>query len=132
MNKDKYGKIAVKLFGQRAKDLIENPDRLKVVLKQAEAKLMGKDHVFKSSFEDIKTSMRMLKRYFKNDYTEVNKATVLYLVLAIVYFVAPLDLVPDFIPISGLIDDYSVIIWVLTKVKSEIEHFKRWESRNPS
>ena len=45
----------------------------------------------------------------------------------IIYFVNPLDLVPDIIPLSGLTDDFAVLVWVYNTVSNEIEKFLVWE-----
>ena len=53
---------------------------------------------------------RFLKiwRVFKSGATPL-WAKILFGVLALVYFISPLDLVPDFLPIAGQIDDLIVI-----------------------
>ena len=49
------------------------------------------------------------------------------LVAGLVYFVMPLDILPDFIPVTGFLDDITVIIWIFNNFKSEIDAFEAWE-----
>ena len=34
---------------------------------------------------------------------------------------SPIDLIPDFIPVSGLLDDLTVVLWVYQTLKDEID-----------
>ena len=70
---------------------------------------------------------RLVKAYALGHYREVPWKTLLLIVAAIVYFVNPLDLVPDLIPLTGLTDDFAVLLWVYNAVSNEIEKFLDWE-----
>ena len=52
---------------------------------------------------------------------------------AILYFLMPLDSIPDFILGLGYLDDVTVITFVLSQIQTEIEKYKIWRQRqNPS
>ena len=70
---------------------------------------------------------RLIKAYALGEYREVPWKTILLIVAAVVYFVNPLDLVPDIIPLTGLTDDFAVLVWVYNSVSNEIEKFLAWE-----
>jgi uncharacterized membrane protein YkvA (DUF1232 family) len=70
---------------------------------------------------------RLIKAYALGHYREVPWKTMLLVVAAIIYFVNPLDLVPDIVPLTGLTDDFAVLIWVYNSVSNEIEKFLNWE-----
>src|SRR5688500_6175382 len=70
---------------------------------------------------------RLLKAYALGDYREIPWKTLLLIVAAVIYFVNPLDLVPDLIPLTGLTDDFAVLLWVYNSVSNEIERFIEWE-----
>src|SRR5690606_6959912 len=40
----------------------------------------------------------------------------------------PIDFVPDFIPVVGLLDDISLLAWFMTSIKEEIDKFADWEA----
>ena len=54
-------------------------------------------------------------------------ATVLAAIAALIYLVEPFDLIPDSVPVFGLLDDVAVIAFVARKNLSEISRFRRWE-----
>jgi uncharacterized membrane protein YkvA (DUF1232 family) len=53
--------------------------------------------------------------------------SILMVIAAVIYFVSPLDLIPDSIPVLGLIDDTSVIVSVARANLTLISNFRKWE-----
>jgi uncharacterized membrane protein YkvA (DUF1232 family) len=49
------------------------------------------------------------------------------IVASIVYFVMPVDLLPDFILGIGFLDDAGLIAWTVKTISSDIEKFIEWE-----
>lgn len=70
---------------------------------------------------------RLIKAYALGQYRDVPWRTILLIVAAVIYFVNPLDLIPDIIPLTGLTDDFAVLLWVYNSVSNEIEKFLAWE-----
>jgi len=70
---------------------------------------------------------RLVKAYVVGEYREVPWKSMLILVAAILYFVNPLDLIPDVIPVSGFADDFAVLVWVYNAMRMEIDKFLAWE-----
>jgi uncharacterized membrane protein YkvA (DUF1232 family) len=119
-------------FVKVAEDLMENPQGLKFSLEKAKEKL-NKESVRDSLgnyVEDLKTLMRLLKSWVSRKYTGVSTQTIVYTIVAIVYFVNPTDFVPDFIFGLGFMDDIAVISWVLDKIKVDLKSFKDWEKES--
>lgn len=44
-----------------------------------------------------------------------------------IYFVEPFDLIPNGVPVFGLLDDVSVITFVVRWNLKEISKFRNWE-----
>lgn len=70
---------------------------------------------------------RIVKAYAMGQYREIPWKTFLIIVAAIIYFVNPIDLLPDLIPVAGLTDDFGILVWVYNSVSSEIDKFLLWE-----
>jgi uncharacterized membrane protein YkvA (DUF1232 family) len=47
--------------------------------------------------------------------------------VAVIYFVSPIDFIPDFIPVAGFIDDALVVSLALNQVKADLDAFMAWE-----
>jgi uncharacterized membrane protein YkvA (DUF1232 family) len=70
---------------------------------------------------------RLSRAYALGYYREVKLKSMILIVAAILYFVNPMDLIPDIIPITGLTDDFAVLLWVYGSIREEIEKFLEWE-----
>lgn len=70
---------------------------------------------------------RLVKAYATGQYRDIPWKTVVLIVAAILYFISPIDLLPDFIPITGLTDDFGILLWVYSSLSTEIEKFLEWE-----
>ena len=119
-------------FVKVAEDLMKNPQGLKFSLEKAKEKL-NKESVRDSLgnyVDDLKTLMRLLRSWVSRKYTGVETQTIVYTILAIVYFVTPTDFVPDFIFGLGFMDDIAVISWVLDKIKIDLKLFEDWEKES--
>ena len=111
-----------RLFGV-AKSISQNKERLKTVIdKSAE-----KSEKHKSVFSKIGVLIRMLKAYVNGSYREIPWSVLVKIVFALLYFLLITDLVPDFIPGVGMVDDITVVLWVLKGMKAEIEKFETFE-----
>ena len=50
-----------------------------------------------------------------------------WMALALVYLVSPLDLIPDFLMILGLVDDLFIVGWLLTRGDRAMSDYRRWK-----
>jgi len=82
----------------------------------------------KSAKSDLSTLLSLIKAWARGDYRGVPKTTLLLSAGAVIYFVNPMDAIPDIFPATGFLDDATVIGVVITSVKKDIESFKLWES----
>jgi uncharacterized membrane protein YkvA (DUF1232 family) len=85
-------------------------------------------------YADIASRLNVLTRLTKawrnKEYTEVSYVTVFLSVAILLYFVSPIDLVPDFIPMIGGLDDVLLLGFLLKMIDKEIERFLTWEKEN--
>lgn len=113
-----------------AQDLMDNPQGLKFKLEKATEKLTKENvkDAFGIYFEDLKSLTLMAKLWVTRKYTKISKQTILYTILAVVYFVTPTDFVPDFLLGLGFVDDIAVLTWVLGQIQEDLNQFKVWYS----
>jgi uncharacterized membrane protein YkvA (DUF1232 family) len=79
---------------------------------------------------NIKTLFSMIKDYKSGKYKELPWTTVAGIVGSLIYVFSPLDLIPDVIPIAGLLDDAAVIGFCLTAISKDVEKYKLWKESN--
>lgn len=82
-------------------------------------------HAKKSWFDDFKTLYNMIEdRRFKTQ-----SSTKMTVGGALAYVVLPTDLVPDFIPMLGWVDDAMVLKLVMDSAKGEIKRYREFVSK---
>ena len=79
--------------------------------------------------DEIALVFSMLKDYVKGDYKQVPWRTIAVLVGSLAYVVAPLDLIPDVIPIIGWSDDCLALAGALSFAKIDLEEYKVWKAK---
>lgn len=79
---------------------------------------------------EIRVLIAMLKSWAKGDYKEVPWTTLALCTGALIYFVNPLDAVPDLIPGFGLLDDATVVGFVVASIKKDIHNFNMQNSQD--
>lgn len=77
--------------------------------------------------DTLHTLSSLTKAYAQGRYREIPWKAIVSILAAIIYFVNPLDLIPDMVPVLGLTDDASILFWVYNSVKDEIDKFLEWE-----
>lgn len=74
-----------------------------------------------------KVMFGMLKDYRKGIYTKVPWFTIATIAFGFLYILNPLDIVPDFIPGLGYIDDFAVLTFGLRFIESDIHNYLDWK-----
>jgi uncharacterized membrane protein YkvA (DUF1232 family) len=69
----------------------------------------------------------LLRAYIRGDYRDIPWGSIVLVIVAIIYFVSPIDLIPDIIPVIGLTDDAAVIAFVIAQIKADLDNFLAWE-----
>jgi uncharacterized membrane protein YkvA (DUF1232 family) len=81
--------------------------------------------------EDAKLLLALVRDYWTREYRTVPYWVIGAAVFALLYVLAPFDLVPDAIPVIGQIDDAAVVSVCLALVRQELAKYAAWrESRN--
>lgn len=78
-------------------------------------------------FADLAASWRLLRAYLRGEYRAVRLRSVLAVVGGLLYFISPVDLIPDVIVLLGLTDDAIVVSLVFGVVRQELAGFRAWE-----
>jgi uncharacterized membrane protein YkvA (DUF1232 family) len=119
----------------KAARMAGKPGRLILLVSQLVMKLRGvnmKD--MDAGVGQAKTKFfilgRLIKAYANGSYRAISWKTMLSIVAAVIYFVNPIDLLPDVLPVIGLTDDVGILVWVYNSVSTEIDKFLTWEQQS--
>lgn len=121
-----------KKFEGKATRYVENPKDLQHLLKRAIRKAGHNKSSLSSVLQQLYLLVELVKAWSKKEYRDVSKKTIIMVIATIVYFVAPFDLIPDFIIGLGIIDDVAVIGFTVKQLSIELDRFKNWKENSPT
>jgi uncharacterized membrane protein YkvA (DUF1232 family) len=78
---------------------------------------------------DLAATWRLIRAYLRGDYRAVRLRSVLAVIVGFVYFVSPVDLIPDVFLLLGFTDDVIVLSLVFGLVRQELAGFRTWEQQ---
>ncbi|GAB2525556.1 hypothetical protein GCM10027189_00030 [Rufibacter soli] len=134
-NKNVQESSIFKKFLSKAEEYVKQPLRVKELLNDAYQKASEKKDfgtIASEAFESLATLSRMIRAALAKEYHGIPTSTVVMGVAVIIYFLSPIDLIPDWIPVIGLLDDVSLLAWFMTSIKAEMDKFQAWEAAQPS
>ena len=121
---------SIKEYISKAKKIINDDKKLKELIDDVLKKLkeVSSDKKTSAKLNDsLRLFIRIINAYTSKEYTYVPWKTICLIVAGLIYFIYPVDLIPDFIPVSGLIDDIALIAWIYESIQDDIENFLEWE-----
>lgn len=116
------------IFG-KARRLLQHPEELLALLGQGLKKAYAKRTALYLVFEDFLVLIRLVKAWVTGEYRESPKRVIFWAVLAILYFLSPLDAFPDIFP-GGYLDDIAFISYIVSKIKTDLLKFQAWEKKS--
>lgn len=116
---------------EKAKKLLEDWDKMDRFLERLERKLKHVP-VVGGMLSEIPILIALVKAYIEKRYLDIPIGSIIAVVGALIYFLSPIDLMPDFLPAIGLVDDAAVIGLALKFVHDDVKEYKAWREKNSS
>lgn len=79
---------------------------------------------------DVQLMFAMLQDYWQGHYRAVPWKSIAAVAGALLYVLNPLDLIPDMIPVFGLLDDAGVVALCLKLVEADLYRYTAWRELN--
>lgn len=115
----------------KARNILNNGGNAEY-LKRAGEKMAKATPGFTKLWEHLQVLVRLSKAYQAGHYRHIPVKSMLLITASILYFINPLDVLPDLVPIFGLVDDATLIGFVISSLKKDIDQFREWELDNIS
>ncbi len=112
---------------KKAKEILTDGKKLKNLLDKGLVKSKNHKNALSGFWDDLQSLIRMTRSYALGHYKDIAVKTLVMAVAAIIYFVNPFDVLPDFMVGVGFIDDATVIGFVIKNIKGELDKFAQWE-----
>jgi len=78
----------------------------------------------------IKLFFSLIKDYAMGNYKEIPWTTIAAVVGSLLYVFCPIDLIPDFIPVVGLMDDAAVVMICLKGIGQDLKKYELWKKEH--
>ena len=79
--------------------------------------------------KQISLLFKMLQDWWNGEY-DFPWITIASITAALLYFINPFDIIPDFIPVAGMLDDAAVISSALKLIKNDIKIYAQKKNIN--
>lgn len=110
---------------EKAEAFLKDDEKIESLLRDCEDKLNKVPHAGKE-LANVPVMISMIRAYVKREYKMPKRDIILLAVAGIIYVVNPLDLIPDAIPVAGLIDDAAALALVLKWIQKDLNAYKQW------
>ncbi len=104
-------------------------DDVEVVMDKEEdiSRKISSTNMLEKYTELAKVMFGMLKDYRKGIYTNVPWFTIASIAFGFLYVLNPFDIIPDFIPGLGYIDDLAVLSFGLRFIETDLHNYLDWK-----
>lgn len=99
--------------------IINEEDKLK-------EKLQDSSHLERFT-KDLMLFVSLIKDYYKGNYRDIPYKTISAGVVGLLYTLNPIDIIPDFIPFIGHIDDALVLAFCLKLIEKDLQKYQTWK-----
>ncbi len=78
---------------------------------------------------DARMAVLLVRDYLSGRYVEVPWWAIAAIVFSLIYVLSPIDLIPDFIPVIGLMDDAAVFALCVGLIEKDLQRYAEWRAR---
>lgn len=110
-----------------ASRVLKNRFRTLSLTREAYDKLFRNEGGLSRVRDELGLLIRFVRAWGRREYRVIPWRPLLYATAALVYFVSPMDLIPDLLPGLGFVDDVAVVTAVLRSIQRELGAFSAWE-----
>ena len=122
---EKEAKSALRANKKQAEELLKDEEKMNSFLAQLDKEFNAITGL-KDKFDDVPIIVQLIKDYTSGRYRAIPLGTIIALVCALIYFLSPVDLIPNTIPGIGYLDDLTVIGLAVKFASTDFDDYKEW------
>ncbi len=130
MKNENLGRNGYKSFEKRADEYISDGEKAAELLENARKKAGKKRGSLSKIWEKVQLLFSLLDDWLHGRYKVIPTKSIVMIIVAVAYFVFPLDLLPDFIVGLGFVDDVAVLGFVIGQINKDLEDYRVWKETN--
>lgn len=114
----------------QAREYVDNPEKARNLLNKALLKAEGnKEGSLGHIWDRIQLLISLVRDWLNGSYTQISKKSIILILTGLIYFVSPIDLIPDWLLALGFIDDAAVLALIINQLEKEIQKYNLWKNR---
>lgn len=118
----------IQKMSPKALRLLGNKGKLLSLSLEAIQKISTEQGLKDLSHEAI-LAIELVMDWAKGNYKGIKKRTLVKIVVAFLYLLNPIDIIPDVILGFGFLDDVYVFTKILKTIREELRHYEEWRKR---
>ena len=111
----------------KAQKLLEDPEKAQKVLAKAVKQADKVKGPLEKVWENLQLMFGIVRDWFSGTYKQIPVRSIVAILAAILYLIAPIDMIPDFIPGLGYIDDAFIMGLVINQIGADLQTYKAWK-----
>ncbi|MFC7062028.1 YkvA family protein [Halobacillus seohaensis] len=111
---------------KKAQSLINNPDKTMEMIQRAKEKSQDNKSLLEEVWHELQLMFDLVRDWMRGNYRNTPTRSIIAIIGGILYLLVPLDAIPDFIPVAGLLDDVYILHLVIKQVQSDLNEYKVW------
>jgi uncharacterized membrane protein YkvA (DUF1232 family) len=115
-------------FSKTAQHLVNDQGKTLLKLQEAVLKATKNKGSLSKIWSELQLLFSLVKDYASGDYRNVSKGSIIAVLAGLLYFISPLDLIPDFIAGLGFVDDAYILTLIYRKISKDLEKYERWKA----
>ncbi len=115
---------------EEAEKIIEDQEKTEETLNKAIIKANKVKGALEKVWENLILMFQVVRDWISGNYKDIPVGSIIAIVAALIYFISPIDVIPDFLPGIGFIDDVFVIGLVAAQINNDLKKYKKWRKEN--
>lgn len=101
---------------EEAKKVMQNQDKIEKI---------ASNDILHKYLNDVKLYFKMLGDIFTGKYKKIPVGSIAAIVCTLLYVLSPVDLIPDFVPVVGYLDDATILAACINFTRFDVEEYKK-------
>ena len=123
LTEDEIDKLR-KLLSERAQHISEQDLRTLLSKEEgAEKRLSALSSTLPRLVSQVRLSFSLVRDYFQGNYRKLPWWSVASVAAGLGYFLTPTDVIPDFLPLIGYVDDAAVLALIMAGLREDLKKY---------
>lgn len=126
---DKFNNAQFEKYKSKAVEYVNNKEKAKKLLNDAmdKGRRVTKEGPLSEIWDKVQLLFGLLGDWINGKYREIPVNSITMVIIGLIYFVMPLDIVPDFIPGIGMVDDAFILGLIIKQIGNDLESYRLWK-----